>query len=87
MGPRSRSAQPDLRRVEDEARLLHERLRRVALALSMTEDVLADTYDRLANRGGPNADLRRLGAKRSRSAADECRAFIRRLDSLHAPEP
>ena len=72
----------ELERLQDEAGVLRERLARVTLALSLTEDVIATTFDDLADQGGPNATERRLVAKRARSAADACRALLTHLDEI-----
>ncbi|MBV9097457.1 MAG: hypothetical protein JO079_05315 [Frankiaceae bacterium] len=64
---------------------MHARLQRAAVALALTQEVLADIFERLATRGGERGTVRRLQAKRARVGADECRAFARRLDELGAP--
>jgi hypothetical protein len=66
----------------DEAQLLHARLHRVVLALTLTEDLISDLFERLAEQGGVSADERRLLAKRSRAAAEQCRTFAARLAEI-----
>ena len=70
-------------RLIDEAHLLGERLQRVTIALGLTEGLLAETYEGLAGRGGPEASAQHLQAKRCREAAYECRSFAERLAHLH----
>jgi hypothetical protein len=74
----------DLRHLSEEVRLLHDRLHRVVVAVALTEEVLADVFERLAAQGGERGTQRRLEAKRARARADECRAFALRLDNLGA---
>lgn len=71
----------------DETQLLADRLQRVTVAMAMTEDILADTLERRARLGGPEASSRRLAAKRCRAAADECRSFSKRLAQIRSTEP
>ena len=75
----------ELRRLSDEARFLHERLHRVVVALALTEDAIADLFERMADHAGERGTHRRLQAKRARASADECRVFAVRLDELGAP--
>ena len=75
----------ELLRLTDEAHLLHARLHRTAVALALTEEVLADVFERLAVQGGEPGTRRRLDATRARAGAAECRAFARRLDQLGTP--
>jgi len=71
-----------LQRLIDEAQLLHGRLHRVAVALTVTQDFIAETYERLADGGGARESQLRLEAKRARAFAEECRRFAARLDEL-----
>jgi hypothetical protein len=63
----------------DEEQMLRDRLHRVALALTVTEERVADTLEALADSAGAGAEDYRLNAKRARAAATECRAFALRL--------
>lgn len=72
-------------RLVDEVQLLHERLHRVTLALAITEELLADTFERMAARPSARSTQQRLQAKRARMSAVQCREFVERLDEL-APE-
>jgi hypothetical protein len=74
----------ELLRLTDEAQLLHDRLRRVVVALALTEEVLADQFERFATQGGARGTERRLEAKRARESAEECRTFAVRLDEIGA---
>lgn len=71
-----------LERLFDEAQLLHDRLLRVTRALTVTQDFIAETCERLAGAGGDNARHRQLEAERARAFAEECRRFAARLDEL-----
>lgn len=62
---------------------MHERLHRVAVALALTEEVLADTLDELALMPGRDANLYRLQANRARITAEACRDVATRLDELN----
>ena len=73
---------PGLNRLLDEVQVLRERLHRVTVALAITEDLLADTFERLADAPSARATQQRLEAKRARAAASECRMFAARLDEL-----
>lgn len=66
----------------DEVQVLRERLHRVAVALSITEEMLAVAYGRMAATPSANASQQILEAKRARAAAAECRAFAMRLEQL-----
>lgn len=69
----------DLDRLLREVELLHERLHRVTVALSLTEDLVADTFERMAAGDGARGTDRLLQVKRARRAAQECRDFAARL--------
>lgn len=71
-----------LQHLTDEAELLRQRLHRVAVALTLTEERIADTFDTLAGNGGPSAEQHRLEAKRAKQAAVECRSFVARLEEI-----
>jgi hypothetical protein len=73
---------PGVGHLLDEVQLLHERLHRVTVALAITEDLLADTFERLANQPSARCTQHRLEAKRARASASECRMFAARLDEL-----
>ena len=73
---------PAVQHLLDEVHLLHERLHRVTVALAITEDMLADTFERLASTPTIRSTQERLEAKRARAAASECRMFASRLDQL-----
>lgn len=79
------TAQPPtgLRHLVAEAQELRERLHRVAIALSITEDMAAEAFEQLAVADPDPATGYRDHAQRSRTTADECRQFARRLDALH----
>lgn len=78
------SGQPPagLRHLVAEAQELRERLHRVAIALSITEDMTAEAFEQLAA-GDDTAAGYRDHAQLSRATADECRQFAKRLDELH----
>lgn len=75
-------ASPQHDRLQDEVRILRERLHRVAIALSITEEMLAAACDLMAETPSVHSPQQRLDAKRARSSAAECRAFAIRLDEL-----
>ena len=66
----------------EEVRLLHDRLHRVAIGLALSEELLASTLEQLAEGRANDSGRYRLQANRARVAADECRAFARRLDEI-----
>jgi hypothetical protein len=72
-----------LRHLVAEGHELRERLHRVAVALSITEDMTAEAFEQLAATGDDAAAAYRDEAERSRATADECRQFARRLEQLH----
>ena len=74
-----------LQHLVEEATELRERLHRIAVALSITEDMVADAFDRLARKTGPGPETasRRMQAQRARATADECRHFAQHLDDVH----
>ena len=76
---------PDIAHLLDEVQLLHERLHRVTVALAITEELVADTFDRMAEKPSANATEQRLASKRARSAAAECRMFAARLAAPNPP--
>ena len=69
-------------RLLDHASVLANRLRRVAIALTVTEELVADALDRIGTEQPDRADACRLSALRARAGARECREFALRLDSL-----
>ena len=69
----------DIRRLQDQAQMLRERLHRVSVALAMTEDMLAIHLDRMVYDDGARASNGRLSAEHARAAAADCRAFAARL--------
>lgn len=73
---------PDIAHLLDEVQLLRERLHRVTVALAITEELVADTFERMAERASANTTEQRLASKRARSAAAECRMFAARLHAL-----
>ena len=74
---------PALKRLASEAEELRERLHRVAIALSITEDMMAEAYERSAGEGGATAPDYRQRAILARATADICRTCAQRLDELH----
>jgi hypothetical protein len=79
------SGQPPagLRHLVAEAQELRERLHRVAIALSITEDMTAEAFEQLAAVCDDTAAGYGDHAQLSRTTADECRQFAKRLDELH----
>jgi hypothetical protein len=77
-------AQPPaaLRHLVSEARELRERVHRVAIALSITEDMTAEGFEQLAAAGDDEATGYRRQAQRCSATADACRQFAKRLDEL-----
>lgn len=71
-----------LQHLIDEAQLLRQRLHRVAVALTLTEERVAETLEHLAQSDAPDADQHRRAARRARQAAVECRSFVSRLEQL-----
>jgi len=69
MTPRDRGA--DISALHSEAQALAQRLRRLAVALAITEEALADLPDASA-----------LDVRQARRMAHECRRFLMRLDEL-----
>ena len=80
-------ASPQHQHLMDEVLLLRERLHRVTVALSITEEMVAAVYERLAETPSPHCTQQILEAKRARAAAAECRAFAIRLDELKPGGP
>jgi len=74
---------PALQRLETEAEELRERLHRVAVALSITEDMMAEAFERSAREGGEGAPEFRQRAILARATANVCRTCAQRLDELH----
>ena len=85
--PRSRVIQGrkgvEISTLLDEADVLYERLHRVVVALTITEDCAADALQRLADAGGQLADQHGDAAQRARSSAELCRELGVRLGRLH----
>jgi hypothetical protein len=79
------SGQPPggIRHLLAEAQELRERLHRIAIGLSITEDMAAEAFEQLAVGGADSAADYRDHAQRSRATADECRQFAQRLEALH----
>ena len=73
---------PGLRHLVDEAQELRERLHRLAIALSITEDMVAEGFERLAYGGCDGGSDYRRTSHVARATAEECRLFARRLDEL-----
>jgi hypothetical protein len=72
-----------LQHLAEEAQVLRERLHRIAIALSITEDMVADAYDRLARTNTTGTGVMRQRAKRARTTAEDCRSFAQLIDDLH----
>ena len=72
-----------LRHLVEEAAELRERLHRITVALGITEDMVADVYEKLAGEYGPESAMLRVQAQAARATADECRRFARHLDEVH----
>lgn len=72
----------DLDRLLDQTRLLRDRLHRMTVALGISTELVADSLQRLADKGGAMAEHNLLSAKRARASADECRKFGSRLQEL-----
>ena len=79
----SGGTQAELRHLVSDAQELHERLRRVSIALSITEDMIAEAYERIADVHRDDGGQERLHARLARMTAQECRQFAKRLDELH----
>jgi hypothetical protein len=75
-----------LQHLVEEAQELRERLHRVAVALSITEDMVADAYERLATTQTVGSGVMRQRAKDARTTAEDCRAFVQLMDDLHRDE-
>ena len=73
---------PALRRLESEAEELRDRMHRIAIALSITEDMMAEAFERSANSGDGPPDYRQRAIV-ARATADVCRTCAQRLDELH----
>jgi hypothetical protein len=73
---------PGLRHLVDEAQELRERLHRVAIALSITEDMVSEAFERLANADCDGEADYRHKAHLARATADVCRTCAQRLDEL-----
>ena len=69
-----------LRHLVAEAQELRERLHRIAIGLSITEDMAAEAFEQLAAGDPDTAAGYRDQAQRSRATADECRQFAKRLE-------
>jgi len=69
------------RRVED-AQQLGARLRRMAIALALAEELLADTLENGADQQRTGPGSARLRSFRARELAEECRRFAARLETL-----
>jgi hypothetical protein len=74
----------DAYRLLEQARTLQDRLRRVVVALTITDDLLTDACTRLAEQRPQRADEFTLAAIWARTHAAECRAFAARLDQMSA---
>lgn len=74
-----------LQHLVDEATELRDRLHRITVALSITEDMVAEALEGLARRNGPGpaAAALKVEAERARVTADECRHFAQHLDDVH----
>ena len=72
-----------LQHLVDEAQELRDRLHRIAIALSITEDMVAEACERLARDNVAGSTALRQEAKRARTAAEECREFAQQIDDLH----
>ena len=58
-------------------------MHRIAIALSITEDMMAEAFERSAETGGAAASELRQRAHLARETADVCRSCVQRLDELH----
>ena len=86
--PGSFGVQPgEVQHLIDEVSLLHVRLHRIAVALALTEDLLADTFDNLSEDETKGGTVYQLHAQRARVAAEECRLFAARVNVLGPPKP
>ena len=74
-----------LQHLVDEATELRDRLHRITVALSITEDMVAEACERLARKNGPGpaSAALKVEAQRARQTANECRHFARHLDDVH----
>ena len=74
-----------LQHLVDEATELRERLRRITVALGITEDMIADAFEAMARRNGPGAESSsmQVQARAARATAEECRRFARHLETEH----
>jgi len=74
-----------LQHLVDEAAELRDRLHRIAVALSITEDMVAESCERLARKNGPGpaSAALKVEAQRARLTADECRHFAQHLEDVH----
>lgn len=75
-----RDLRAEVHRLQEESHLLRARLRRVAVALAMTEELRAITYRRLAVDGGPGAEQNLVEAKRADEAAETFRDIARHIE-------
>jgi len=76
---RSPVSPADLSRLLDQSKLLVERLHRVATALAITEDLVADTYEEMARYRPRRAEESLLAAKKARARAEDFRDVLGRL--------
>ena len=74
-----------LLRLESQAEELRERMHRIAIALSITEDMMAEAFEQTASAGGKGATDYRQRANLARATADVCRTCAQQLDELNEP--
>jgi hypothetical protein len=72
-----------LQHLVEEAQELRDRLHRIAVALSITEEMVADAFEQLARTTTCSSSTLRRQAKRARTAAQDCRTFAQQIDDLH----
>ena len=77
-----------LQHLVDEAAVLRDRLHRITVALSITDDLVADAFERQARMNGPSpgSATLRAQAQRARSQAEECRRFAQHLEEAQAAQ-
>ena len=72
----------EVRDLEEKGRVLAVRLERVANALGLAEDALADVMERAARSSGSETSRWYVEATSARQAASMCRKLIARLHEL-----
>ena len=81
MARRDDEGAKQLRELEDQSRVLCDRFQRVAIALGLTQEVLADLMERAAESSRDCADRQRLWdqAEKARRTAKLCREVTARM--------